>query len=349
MATISQIRGMLLEEAVLYLLRVSGFETIEQQGSDPTVERGPAGLVVKGRGGQHQIDAIADYVVVQPFSYPQRLLVEAKCHTSNPNVGIEVVRNAVGVLKDVGEYWTSSDRLPLQTRYHYLYALFSAYGFTSPAEQYAFAQDIYLMPLAASPFMQPVVGAITHLKHTHFGATAWNSVEIDMTAFRETVRDCLEDESSHPLDLAVADEARSMLQEFCGRCRVINGALLGMIAKRFPIFLVPAPSINLRNLRPVYQVRIYWDKEGWYLQSRRDDSFLFSFDLPRDLFNLYADADGTLSPGRALDLKAEYLREIQATAVVNRRIRVVRFQLDQEWLHDVRQGFEERTRVEGQG
>lgn len=57
--------------------------------------------MVKGRGGEHQIDAIADFIVHQPFSYPQRLLVEAKCYSNK--VRLPVIRNAAGVLKDVNE------------------------------------------------------------------------------------------------------------------------------------------------------------------------------------------------------------------------------------------------------
>src|SRR5258707_15450260 len=106
MADISGIRGMLLEEAILYLLRVSGYRTLEilTPGNDPTIHGDCySGLKVLGRGGVHQIDAIADFTITLPFSYPHRLLVEAKCYSDDRPIGIEFVRNAVGVLKDVGE------------------------------------------------------------------------------------------------------------------------------------------------------------------------------------------------------------------------------------------------------
>ncbi len=80
MANFSQLRGMLLEEAILYLLRVSGYKTVDTADSDSSLEIHAAGLAVKGRGGRHQIDAIADFTVTPPFSHPQRLLLEAKCH-----------------------------------------------------------------------------------------------------------------------------------------------------------------------------------------------------------------------------------------------------------------------------
>ena len=93
MPKIGQIRGMLLEEALLHLLRGSGYRTVEAVNNDETLKAGAAGLSVKGRGGNHQIDAIADFLVSQPFSHPQRLLVEAKCYSNK--VRLPVVRNAV--------------------------------------------------------------------------------------------------------------------------------------------------------------------------------------------------------------------------------------------------------------
>jgi len=55
-----QIRGMLLEEVALHLLRRSGYRTVDAPGNDPTLCNVGAGLAVRGRGSEHQIDAIAE-------------------------------------------------------------------------------------------------------------------------------------------------------------------------------------------------------------------------------------------------------------------------------------------------
>ncbi len=47
MATISQIRGMLLEEAVLQLLRTAGYVVVEKANADPTLNDGRSGLEVQ--------------------------------------------------------------------------------------------------------------------------------------------------------------------------------------------------------------------------------------------------------------------------------------------------------------
>src|SRR5687768_12502554 len=110
MPTRSQVRGMLLEEVVLFFLESTGYRTVMQAGNDVTLRRSAAGMVVLGRGAEHQIDAIADYVFTPPFGHPQRLLVEAKFHDLGRSVGLRVVRNTIGVLKDVSEHWVRPNR-----------------------------------------------------------------------------------------------------------------------------------------------------------------------------------------------------------------------------------------------
>ncbi|HYU72332.1 MAG TPA: hypothetical protein VEL31_06600 [Ktedonobacteraceae bacterium] len=119
-----QLTGMLLEEAVLYLLEASGYTPVTEILNDPTLRQGRNGLEVQGRGGKHQIDAIADFAIQQPFMHPLRLLVEAKFQRDP--VGIEVMRNAVGVLQDVDKYWDYERRQEIESRYSYQYAVLSA-------------------------------------------------------------------------------------------------------------------------------------------------------------------------------------------------------------------------------
>lgn len=350
MATLPQIRGMLLEEVLLYLLRVSGYSTVEQAGLDPTLKDGPAGLQVNGRGGIHQIDAIADYIVAHPFSHPQRLLVEAKCYGENYPVGIEKIRNAVGVLKDVEEFWVSrGNNGPLKKRYHYQYAFFSASDYTADAEMYAYAQDIYLIPLAKSRFIQPVIQAIRDLTIEDFGlAPPRRSVDLNLTELRRAFRESIQDgnESVRLRQIVNAPIAQEKLRELIRACRRINQAVLAMVARQIPIFLVPGPEIDVTRLENEYSVRIYWNNEGWYLREAGNRRILFSFDLPPTLFELYA-REGVLSPNDALRLKAESLQTIQAVLTTEEGLaRVITFRLDLEWLNTVREQARRRANVE---
>ena len=141
MANISQVRGALLEEAVLYLLEKFDYKTIEAYPGhgNETLRGGHSGLEVRGRGSWHQIDALAAFKSSPAFMYPLRLMVEAKCYQNHRTVGIEVVRNSVGVLKDISEnYFTmpsggANVQIP---RFNYHSAIFSTSGYTSGAIDY---------------------------------------------------------------------------------------------------------------------------------------------------------------------------------------------------------------------
>lgn len=352
MATISGLRAMFLEEANLYLLRASGYRTVEQRDpSDTTLEGDPySGLKVRGRGGLHQIDAIADLIISPPFTYAQRLLLEAKFYADNRPVDLEIIRNAVGVLKDVGEYWVTRNGIPTKARYHYIYTLFSASNYTKDAERYAFAHDIYLIPLAQCQFIQPIIHSIRHISSQTFGHTPNEKIELPMTDLRRGIRAKLRDNRDNQLEevLNHHQDALGALRSFCNVCQRLDKAFIGMIAGRFPIFLVPHPLFNLDQMNNEYDVSIHWSQEnrekGWYIRSRSTGNILFSFDLPIHVFENYAE-HSMLSPNRALDLKEDLLTEIQVVSTINDQVRIIRFKLDREWLRNMRETVR-RTREE---
>ena len=332
MVSIGQVQGILLEEVLLRLLKVSGYRTIETAYGDSTLNKGGAGLEVLGRGSKHQIDAIADFIVAQPFSNPQRLLLEAKFHQKSTNkTGIEVVRNAVGVLKDVNEYWVSRDKIPPKARYHYQYAVFSSTGYTAPAQEYAYAQDIYLIPLNRSTFFQPILQTI--------GALTIDDFEVKTNGnfcrrLREEIRDIFENIERLP-SYRILYKNKSKIEELCNQCHQLNGALLGMINRQFPIYLVPNPdaeAIDIRELYNSYDVEIDWDGEGWHIQKSGSGEKLFSFDLPRELFSLYV-KNGYLST----DSDLRETEEIQAFLTWGNynHSRIITFRLDNSWLKNL--------------
>jgi hypothetical protein len=112
------------------------------------------GLVVRGRGANHQADVLGELVLPTPFSLPIRLFVEAKYRRRHA-VGLPAVRNAHGVIYDINQQYASATArrhaVPMR-RYQYQYALFSATGFSRDAQQYALAQQISLIDLSGSVF-----------------------------------------------------------------------------------------------------------------------------------------------------------------------------------------------------
>lgn len=334
---LGQIRGMLLEEAVLHLLRRSGYRTVDAPGDDPTLCTVGAGLAVRGRGSEHQIDALADFVVHQPFSNPQRLMVEAKCYGSHYRVGIEVIRNAIGVLKDTSEFWVAGPgSIAGRRRYHYQYAVFSASEFTAGAQRFAFAQDVYLFPLKRSRFFQPILDAIQGI--VPVGLTPGRPRLIgrprQLSKFRSFVRAVLRGEVAEPEQPGILHENSLDVEPFVAACQQLNFALVAVLGGRFPVLLSPSRAVQNQMFEDQTRVRIFWNEEGWYLRDDNNQD-LFSFDLPDELFELYAE-EGFLAPERALDLKQEMMSTFQAVETVDGRARLISFTLDYDWITTIR-------------
>jgi hypothetical protein len=339
MTTVPQIQGMLLEEAIIYLLRYCGYQPVMEPGGDPTLQSGSSGLEVKGRGENHQIDAVADFRVPQPFANPSRLLIEAKFNRKP--VGIDIVRNAVGVLKDVSEYWATGGQQNRQPpRYHYQYAILGSSGFTKPAQRYAAAQDVYLIPLARSSFFKPILEVIGALKTEENSSRRPISVRlsISLSQLRRQVRSTLINNADVQEFLAADEcdsELRAGLHRLLEALRQLEYSVLAVAMNRLPLILTPAPNVHLSELTATVKVRIYWDDQGWYLEeANADRRRLFSFDLPEVLFKRYA-SENRLTPERALLLKGEALAQIDAFVLRRGRWNFIRFELDQEWIEQV--------------
>lgn len=137
----AQLAGYVLEELLASLLRDSGYELLSSAADDPeTLLEEGNGRVVRGRGCTHQVDALGTLNTPVPFGLPLRLFVEAKHRTSQP-VGIDVVRNAFGVLADVNQHCPANAST---RRVAYQYSLVSTRGFTKHAVAYARTHGIAL-------------------------------------------------------------------------------------------------------------------------------------------------------------------------------------------------------------
>lgn len=100
------------------------------------------------------------------------------------------------------------------------------------------------------------------------------------------------------------------------------------------VFLTPRRGVEVWGLEPFLRVRITYDRKRWYIRSS-DDEPLFSFDLPTELFEMYAE-DFALNREQASLLKDEFLNELQLIVTNNDAIRVITLRLDPEWFDRVR-------------
>lgn len=151
---LSALRGYVLEELLAALLKNSGYDLLVDESQDPVVLSNQGnGLRVRGRGADHQADVLGQLRLRLPFMHPVRLFVEAK-HRDAPT-GLADVRNALGVVNDVNEHYSTAlaaQSASRYVRYQYRYALFSASGFTDDAQRFAIAQQISLVDLRGPAF-----------------------------------------------------------------------------------------------------------------------------------------------------------------------------------------------------
>ncbi len=148
---IAQFKGYLLEEALAYLIRTSGYSLINSPSShDPDLEIKGNGLNLRGRGAYHQIDVIAELNWIPAFNYPIRLLVEAKFRDGK--TGIDVIRQEVGILSDVNENYFIPTDSTAKARYRYVSAVFSTSGFSEPAVDMAIAHQIQIADLGIEEY-----------------------------------------------------------------------------------------------------------------------------------------------------------------------------------------------------
>lgn len=330
-----QLRGALLEEAILCLLRGSGYEVVMGKGSDKTLKDGNSGLEVMGRGTWHQIDAIADFMLTPPFSNTQRLLIEAKFY--NRKIGLPIIRNAAGVLKDVSESWTKNGQgqtgngIP-KKRYHYLIAIFSNMKFTKPAQDYAFAQDIYLLPLGNSSYFQSIIEEIKRIS-----ATSLPSV-LSLGSVRRYVRKRLNNESVASADGIMLGE---VFDEFITVCNGQKFGFLTMFGGEFPAFLIASPDFNPDLVNGVTSVRIRRISGVWLIMDSTEKK-LFSFDLPEAIFEQYSKRDRDQKATIA-NIKSTLMREFYAYRYFEGRFQILQFRLDMDWFDLIRENLNVRN------
>jgi hypothetical protein len=348
MATITQIRGALLEEAVLFLLRKVGYDTYDPAALLPQhrqhMRAGHSGLEVRGRGTWHQLDAFALWKHSPAFMYPLHLMVEAKCYASHRPVGLEVPRNSVGVLKDISEnYFTYTRRgQPLHgPRFNYTAAIFSTSGYTQGAVEYAVAHQIFLIQYENIPAIQPLIDAILGFDEGCINLRRQQTI----VAARSYYRRCLAlngDAGDPPRELT---ERGQMLLSgpVAEACRAIQGSYFGMLQGQWPLHLLrqqPLPPEAFRE--DVIHCRVHGNNRGgWkfvpiHHELGEPGWFELEFSLPSLIAEL---VENSLDdPIAVANLKQEHFSFIDLSGVIDGIRRSVRLQLDRDWINDYIRG-----------
>jgi len=315
----TQIKGYIFEELIKQHLSKQGYEIIPDNIMNYYgVEKRYNGLNVKGRGAWHQIDALGQFQFQIPFIYPVRLISEAKCYRRDRKIGLPIIRNFVGVLKDISEnYFVDAySELEYKDRFRFTDCgvIFSTSEFTKDAQMYAYAQGIYL-------------------------------VQIDRLI------DDVNWEYQRFIDLGISFE--EYIENGFRTVEMFKFSYFGLASGFYPIAIVSDNKMPLNRFSETddANIRIYYDYDEEINRDetiRRIKTFRIEFDnwrgyfqLPEYILEKYIEMRNFKNG--MLDMKEERLRSIDIPMKINGIRRIIRLNLDQSWIDLIREKIR-RTR-----
>ena len=119
---------------------------------------------VRGRGCWHQIDCYFDYKYMIPFTYPIRMIGEAKFYTKR--LSKRHIRSLIGVLKDIQENYYAEEGKNVDEfvqRRTEIGVFFAVNGFQNEAEKLAYARGIRTVSYLDHPLMSEIGNMVIHL------------------------------------------------------------------------------------------------------------------------------------------------------------------------------------------
>jgi hypothetical protein len=322
-----QLRGLVLEEIILVLLRKSGYRILKA-GEDTSIRDGKAGLEIQGRGEWHQVDALVAYDHTPAFLYPIRLALEAKAYlptsTSNRRVGIEVIRNAVGVVKDLNEnYFSDSDQTFKFKRYNYVYSIFSLSGFTANAQRYAIAHQIYLIQYYHNHLFEHIKTLLRQLE----GTTARQFRQLDI---RRALRSFLENSDRYRENLKeIFGDEDELIRGLLNEVSNIGSSYFGLLNGEYPIHIFSEHPIDSLD-RDEYQIPIWVDENGMVIIKLMNNNLYF--ELPEVIAQILKEV--WTDNLRVANLKRRNLSFITLSGIIGNVRRNIKLTLDLNWLDD---------------
>ncbi|MBU4609717.1 hypothetical protein IMZ29_03875 [Achromobacter sp. GG226] len=346
MASLGQIRGALLEEAVLHLLGKVGYDVYDPHAMPATahMRMGKSGLEVRGRGSWHQIDAFATWRHSPAFMYPLNLMVEAKCYAKRNPIGIEVPRNCVGVLKDISENYfstvTRSGATLQSARYNYTAAIFSTSGYTKGAVEYAVAHQVFLIQYENIPTIQPLIDAIYEFGDDcispRHSAASKDTIGKVRRYYRERLAGALlgNDDTADVL----TDRGKALLRGPATLyCRRIQGSYFGMLNGRWPLHLLrrqPLPASAFKNdtlpCRVLQGTKGQWKFVPTAVEKNSARWFELEFSLPSVIAELVQESQ--FDEERMAALQKRYFSFIDLSGIIGGIRRNIRLMMEPGWV-----------------
>jgi hypothetical protein len=350
----NQVKGALFEVIVRRLLEKAKYDPITPDNK--SVRK--TDRKVRGRGCWHDIDAFGELSYPIPYVYPIRLLAEAKCYEGRHQVGLPMVQNFMGAVKDISENYFIRDKISRQdlliyNRYTDCGAIFSARDFTIDAQRFALAHGITLVSYQNNSILQGAVNSMYALM---------GSVDIALASRRKS------DFSRYIYQKLSSRLQRTYRSRFIRRGRrgtffrafgglhssiesIKTSAIAIAIGKnrevQYPIHVLSYDSIPedvfAESDTHLFRVHYSTSENGLIFRVNPVDTHVqLFFSLPRNIYEDY------FARRRMLDFKEKFLRYIELPIVISELRRIVTFELDTDWVREQRVASSEPARPDYQ-
>ena len=312
-----------MEEIVLRLLENAGYRILNENDGEE-IRKGRSGLELQGRGEWHQVDALVTHDFTPSFIYPIRLIVEAKAYKGPVNIA--VIRNAVGVLKDVNENYFSYSTIPglKLRRFNYAYAIFSLNGFTRNAQRYAIAHQIFLIQYYFNPLFEEIRRLLLRVD--------WRMLPRDLkiTELRNALRDYFRGRiSEEELGRLFVGYGISLIDRIKIELDKMKGSYFGLLNGEYPVHLVSEKPLTGVKEDEIY-VRVYI-AEAKYVYLKFDDNILY-FELPDAIAEVFSKV--WEDKMKVAITKMKYINYIALTGEIDGIRRSLILRLNRDWLKD---------------
>ena len=334
----NQVKGALFEVIVRQLLVKAGYALIKPDNVSIRKSDGK----VRGRGYWHDIDALGRFSYPLLYMYPIRLLAEAKCYEEN--VPLPAVRNFVGALKDISENYFVEDKISRKEmlayqRYTDCGSFFSASGFTIGAQKFALAQGVFLISYENNQILAKIIDSMQKL-------IALLDVPLASkrkSAFCKWIDKKLtgQPQRTYRSKFVVKQTRKQFTSEFKQMHRDLNSiqtSVVAMVVGKNPAIQYPIHMLSYEKIpeeifteKDAHLFRVYFTEtpRGLFfrlvpIETRRPVNLLFT--LPKQIYARY------FAERRMLDFKTKFLDHIELPITVRGLRRILRLNLDREWI-----------------
>ena len=192
-------------------------------------------------------------------------------------------------------------------------------GILKNAQDYAFAQDVYLLSLREIPSVRPAIEALEALTLED------RDNKPKLSAVRKYVRSRLRGAEGY-----IDDELIEALEPFIETALNSGVGLVIMIGQQFPVFLVAKDEFVLHTLGQAKKISIRKYGRQWYMADVNGER-LFSFDVPSVLYRKYRDQDGFRRRAKA-NINSDVFKKVYVFYEYEGNHRLATLELDEDWI-----------------